>query len=353
MAKELRAAGFTVQLQKDLNYRSMVKVIESFANTITGGDEVVVFYAGHGVQIKNGSYLLPTDIEANSEKEVEKTAYELLALTDMISEAKPAFSLVMVDACRDNPLKSSGRSGGNSRGLSAIEPPKGQIVVYSASRGQQALDKLNDKDKNPNGVFTREFISRMKKPGVKIEDLMREVQDAVETLAKTVNHEQRPAIYNETRGNFYFFNPSNTQIGQTPPKPGSTSPILQPGNVDGLNLSNFEREEATRKELVASVEKQLPFRAYNSNYPRKILEFFKSKLDLYAHKPFMGNPSAEVEINCDPDGSIVSWQIIKSSQNDEWDEVIRQTMKRTQDTSKIPKDIDERVPSKLFIKVQP
>ena len=67
----------------------------------------------------------------------------------------------------------------------------------------------------------------------------------------------------------------------------------------------------------------------------------------------MGNPSAEVEINCDPDGSIVSWQIIKSSQNDEWDEVIRQTMKRTQDTSKIPKDIDERVPSKLFIKVQP
>ena len=80
MAKELRAAGFTVQLQKDLNYRSMVKVIESFANTITGGDEVVVFYAGHGVQIKNGSYLLPTDIEAISEKEVEKTAYELLTL---------------------------------------------------------------------------------------------------------------------------------------------------------------------------------------------------------------------------------------------------------------------------------
>ena len=124
MARELKAAGFTVQLHRDLNYLAMVKAVEAFTKVITGGDEVVVFFAGHGVQIKNGSYLLPTDIEATSESLVEKTAYELLALSDKISEAKPAFSLVMVDACRDNPLKSQGRNIGNARGLSAIEPPK-------------------------------------------------------------------------------------------------------------------------------------------------------------------------------------------------------------------------------------
>ena len=250
MARELKAAGFTVQLHKDLNYRGMVKAVETFTNSITGGDEVVVFYAGHGVQIKNGSYLLPTDIEASSEKEVEKTAYELLALTDMISEAKPAFSLVMIDACRDNPLKASGRSVGNSRGLSALEPPKGQMIVYSASRGQQALDRLSDKDSNPNGVFTREFIGRMKRPGVKIEDLMREVQDSVETLARTVNHEQRPAIYNEARGNFYFFGPTTVQVMPSP-KPEPVAPSARPGQVDGLSLADLEREEATRKEWAA------------------------------------------------------------------------------------------------------
>ena len=204
MARELKAAGFTVQLHRDLNYLGMVKAVEAFTKGITGGDEVVVFFAGHGVQIRNGSYLLPIDIEANSESQVEKTAYELLALTDKISEAKPAFSLVMVDACRDNPLKQQGRNIGNARGLSAIEPPKGQMVVYSASRGQQALDRLGENDPNPNGVFTREFVARMKKPGIKIEDLMREVQDSVEALAKTVSHEQRPAVYNEARGAFYF-----------------------------------------------------------------------------------------------------------------------------------------------------
>jgi len=250
MARELKNAGFTVQLHKDLNYRGMVRAVEAFTNNITGGDEVVVFFAGHGVQIRNGSYLLPTDIEANSESEVEKTAYELLALTDKISEAKPAFSLVMVDACRDNPLKSKGRNIGNARGLSAIEPPKGQIVVYSASRGQQALDRLSDKDPNPNGVFTREFITQMKKPGVRIEDIMRSVQDSVETLAKSVSHEQRPAVYNEARGNFYFFGPTAVQVA--PPV--------------AAELNTSQREDGFWSDAKAAGNKEA-YEAYLESYP--------------------------------------------------------------------------------------
>ena len=224
MARELRSAGFAVQLHQNLNYRATVKAVETFANGISGGDEVVVFYAGHGVQIKNGSYLLPTDIEVNSESEVEKTAYDLLALTEKLANAKPAFSLVIIDACRDNPLKSKGRSIGNARGLSAIEAPKGQMIVYSASRGQQALDRLLEKDPNPNSVFTRELLARMKNPGVKIDDLMRDVQNSVEELSKSVGHEQRPAIYNEARGNFYFYNFGQNQQAIAPAIPFSLTP---------------------------------------------------------------------------------------------------------------------------------
>ncbi len=218
MARELKEAGFEVLLHQDLNYRGMLKAVATLAGKISGGDQVLVFFAGHGVQTKSGSYLLPTDIEIGSESEVEKTAYSLNDLTDKLNEAKASFALVMVDACRDNPLKVNGRSVGAVRGLSAIEPPKGQMVVYSASKGQQALDRLSDSDHNPNGVFTREFIAKMRQPGVRIEDLMREVQDAVETLAKQVGHDQRPAIYNEARGNFYFFGPTTVQLPGTDPE---------------------------------------------------------------------------------------------------------------------------------------
>lgn len=248
MARELTAAGFEVQLHRDLNYRGMVKAVETLSKRIAGGDEVMVFFAGHGVQIKTGSYMLPVDIEATTESEVEKTAYGVTDLTDKLSEAKAAFALVVVDACRDNPLKTSGRSVGNTRGLSAIEPPKGQMVIYSASRGQQALDRLNDKDTNPNGVFTREFIAKMRKPGVKIQDLVIEVQDSVEVLAQTVKHEQRPAIYNEARGNFYFYGPTTVIVNQQSTSPALVNQSARPGQVQSLSLVDLEREETSRKE---------------------------------------------------------------------------------------------------------
>jgi PQQ-dependent catabolism-associated CXXCW motif protein len=215
MGVELRAAGFEVLLHRDLNYAAMVQAVDTLTKRITGGDEVVVFFAGHGVQIKTGSYLLPVDINATSEVVVDKTSYALTDLLDQLALAKATFSLVMIDACRDNPLKSQGRSVGSTRGLSPPDPPKGQMVVYSASKGQQALDRLSENDSNQNSVFTREFIARMKRPGLRIEDLVREVQDSVEVLASTVSHEQRPALYNEARGNFYFFAPKTNAASST------------------------------------------------------------------------------------------------------------------------------------------
>lgn len=254
MATELRAAGFEVVLHKDLNYRAMVKAMESLYGSITGGDEVVVFFAGHGVQIKNGSFLLPTDIEANSESEVEKTAYGLNDMMEHLGQAKAAFSLVLLDACRDNPLKTRGRNVGAGRGLNPPDPPKGQMVVYSASRGQQALDRLSDADNHPNSVFTREFISRMRRPGLRLEELVREIQDSVERLARTVSHDQRPAMYNEARGNFYFFAPNS-----------GVAPV---GTLAGTASINEALREDRFWEDTKSAGNRDGFDAYLDQYPK-------------------------------------------------------------------------------------
>ena len=326
MAKELKDSGFSVQLYKDVNYKNMVKAVEVFLNSINGGDEVVVFYAGHGVQLKNGSFLLPVDIEAETEGQIEKTSYGLNDLTEKLAETKANFSLIVIDACRDNPVKSKGRSVGNSRGLNAIEPAKGQMIVYSASRGQIALDRLSESDSNPNGVFTREFISRMKKNGAKVEDIVREVQDAVESLAKSVGHEQRPALYNEARGNFYFSNSSKviaTVASNSPdPTPPAAANLISDlvknanSNIDLLSLyyqstNEFEKFELTKKLISLNKDRyQAPFyfdrtTASQDNYflispmtkfigndrvmftffTRKIQNFliFKSKNELVSH----------------------------------------------------------------------
>lgn len=89
----------------------------------------------------------------------------------------------------------------------------------------------------------------------------------------------------------------------------------------------------------------------NGNYARKIIEIFKRNMGV--RKEFKGIPTNEVQVNFDPDGSIISWEIIKKSESWEWDEVVIMAMERTRATSKIPKDIDGKIPSKLIIKFQP
>ena len=78
------------------------------------------------------------------------------------------------------------------------------MIVFSAGTGQQALDKLGPNDTDKNGLFTRLFIKEMRKPGIPIDRLVRNVRNDVVNTAKSIGHEQVPAIYDQVVGEFYF-----------------------------------------------------------------------------------------------------------------------------------------------------
>ena len=203
MAKQLEATGFKVTLQFDLTERAMKDALRTFRTSVEGGDEVIVFFAGHGVQLGAANYLLPVDIRGDSEEQVKDEAIPLQRILDDLSERRARFSLAIVDACRDNPFKGSGRAIGG-RGLAPAAAASGQMVIFSAGAGQQALDRLGDKDKDPNGLFTRIFLREMAKPGLSIDSVIRTVRNEVVQMAKSVGHEQVPALYDQTLGEFYF-----------------------------------------------------------------------------------------------------------------------------------------------------
>ena len=203
MASNLTSVGYQVTLKLDLNEKEMKAAMRTFANQVEGGDEVLFFFAGHGVQLGATNYLLPTDIGGESEAQVRDEAIQLQRVLDDMSERKAKFTLAMIDACRDNPFKSSGRAIGG-RGLAPTTAATGQMVIFSAGTGQQALDKLNNADKNKNGLFTRVFVQEMQKPSQSIDRVVKNVRNQVAELAKSVGHEQVPAIYDQVLGDFYF-----------------------------------------------------------------------------------------------------------------------------------------------------
>jgi hypothetical protein len=203
MAENLAALGYQVTLKLDANEREMKQTLRTFKSQIEGGDEVVLFFAGHGVQLGAANYLLPVDINGESEEQVKDESIQLQRLLDDMTERKAKFTLALIDACRDNPFKGTGRSLGG-RGLAPTTAATGQMVIFSAGAGQQALDRLGPQDKEKNGLFTRIFLKEMQKPGLSVDRVARNVRVEVVALAKSVGHEQVPAIYDQVVGEFFF-----------------------------------------------------------------------------------------------------------------------------------------------------
>jgi hypothetical protein len=242
------------------------------------------------VQIENDNYLLPADVPAPEDGNPELLKSEsirLLTLIDTLSDKGAGASILIIDACRDNPFAKAGkRSIGGTRGLANVATAKGSFIMYSAGAGQAALDRLGDADPVQTSVYTRVLISRLATPGVKLRDLAASVRDEVEVMGKTVGHEQRPAYYDDLPADFSLA-PSTAGVATeqqqavyVPPKivaPETPKPTLGEdqayklaetiNTVDGWNvfLSQYPDSvfapyaKAAREKLVAqAVVKPLP-----------------------------------------------------------------------------------------------
>jgi len=203
VADVLKRDGFSVTLKEDVTLKGMKDALRAFKDQVSGGDDAVFYYSGHGVQFEGTNYLIPVDLVPQSEAQVIDDAVPLQRVLDDLRDQKTRFALAIVDACRDNPFKGTGRAIGG-RGLAPVTAATGQMVLYSAGSGQEALDRLGPKDTDPNGVFTRVLIHEMTKPGVTADQMLKSVREQVVALAREVNHEQVPALYDQSLGDFCF-----------------------------------------------------------------------------------------------------------------------------------------------------
>ena len=121
----------------------IIKALNDFQNQSSRYDVNILFYAGHGIQYNGVNYLIPTDMSLDAGgASIEFDGISVNQIIDRYMQAKTR--LVFLDACRDNPLSRSlqvsSRSGGNVRGLAAIDVNSGTLISYSTKDGNVALD---------------------------------------------------------------------------------------------------------------------------------------------------------------------------------------------------------------------
>lgn len=206
----LSSVGFEVISGENVPRVEFNRVWQRFLNRIEPGDTVSVFFAGHGIEIGGSNFLLARDVPRATAGEDEFVKGETIALSRLLEDLRgrqPKVSVLILDACRNNPFQQAGgRSVGGSRGLARVEAPEGTFVMFSAGTGEAALDRLGDNDRESNSVYTRKLVPLLTQPGLSLPDMAQEVRRQVRELALTVRHRQTPAYYDEVVGRFCLAN---------------------------------------------------------------------------------------------------------------------------------------------------
>ena len=206
MTDALNQTGFEIIQLKNASQKKMKQAVREFSARLKASQQTVAlfYYAGHGVQFEGRNYLIPTDADIRSQQDVEFESIDAQWVLDTIKESHSGLSVIVLDACRNNPFATSTRSA--TRGLVRMDAPRGSILAYSTSPGKEALD-----GEGSNSPYSHALANAIIQPGLKIEDVFKQVRRDV--LASTANT-QVPWESSSLTDDFYFSGSSNSLEGQ-------------------------------------------------------------------------------------------------------------------------------------------
>ena len=198
MAASLRSVGFDVIEVKDATLKQMRAATRQFADKLEVSDVGLVYYSGHGIEVKGKNYLIPVNADIRREYEVVDQAFDASNLLRMMeglqSGTKKRVNILIVDACRNNDLPKSWRSTNN--GLARMDAPAGSFISFATAPGQVASD-----GQGRNSPYTKHLLQALKQPGMPIEQVFKQVRRKV--MAET-SGEQVPWENSSLVGDFYF-----------------------------------------------------------------------------------------------------------------------------------------------------
>jgi uncharacterized caspase-like protein len=193
VAARLKALGFDVALRTNVGLRDMTRAVTQFGQALKPGSVALFYYAGHGMQVRGRNFLIPVDADIQSEASARSESVDLDLVLEQLGPAR--LSMVILDACRNNPFEGRFRSTRGS-GLAQVDAPKGTLLAYATAPGKVASD-----GEGANGLYTAEFLKAIDTPGAKVEEVFKAVRVNV---IKATSGEQIPWESSSLTGDYYF-----------------------------------------------------------------------------------------------------------------------------------------------------
>jgi len=211
VAAALQSIGFSVTTHENLRFAEMREALRKFVLGTRSADVRLVYYAGHGLQLRGRSYLLPVGAKIESETDVLERTADASELVEQLGAIDHGANLVIIDACRVHPMFKAGARSmwGAKPGLSTVAAPSGTVVAFSTRPGQVARD-----GEGAMSVYTRHFTQSLKQaPALPIEAFFKRVRAGV--AAETRNR-QVPWESSDLNGELCFRPDGNGQCRAAP-----------------------------------------------------------------------------------------------------------------------------------------
>jgi len=226
IAERLKQLGFEVTEKANRDLKALTDDIEDFVRRIRerGPETVSLFYyAGHGLESDSINYLVPVNADIKRKSDVAVTSLSVKRVADRLSSAGNQLSILILDACRDNPFPENVVSSGIV-GLVPMGAVYGEFIASSTGSGKTALD-----GEDGHSPYTKALAEAMTVSGEKLEDVFKSVRRQVRLVT---GEAQIPWESTALDRDFYFVPPL------PPPSPAAQllAAAKETGNVALFDL---------------------------------------------------------------------------------------------------------------------
>jgi uncharacterized caspase-like protein len=236
-------AGFdSVDRRRDLGVVEFKRAVREFVDRAASADVAVVYYSGHGLEIGGVNYLIPVDAKLTSVLDMDDEAVSLDRILVAAGHVKK-LSLIILDACRENPFHPTADNArvtrGVSMGLAGVGPTVADtLIAFAAKAGSVSYD-----GDGRNSPFTTALVKYITQPGLDIRLALGKVRDDV---LRATNHRQEPYVYGSLGGDSVALVPALVpaapSVAAVPP--AATSPAAAPpANADADEASDYRTTE--------------------------------------------------------------------------------------------------------------
>lgn len=211
MERTLVQAHFDVIRVTNADLRQLRHSLDSFAFRLQEGKYGVglYYFSGHGMEVDGLNYLLPVEANPKSPADVRFDCFEVQRVLEKMEEAGVSTKILILDACRDNPLGRSWSKSAGGGGLANMNAPEGTFIGYATKPGSVALDGTG-----PNSPYTTAMAMHLLEPDLSIYDVFTKVANTTQEISKKAGRLQIPFISASLTKQFYLVGTGKASEGE-------------------------------------------------------------------------------------------------------------------------------------------